>query len=252
MKCIAVDDEPLALQQIEIYAKSIPFIEMVRTCKSTTEALEVLSNQKIDLMLIDINMPDINGVDFVKSLANPPMVIFTTAHAQYALQGFKVDAVDYVLKPFSVGDLIKACNKAQLLFDLRQKAAAYEPSDFLTGVPNSELEDDFIFVKSDYKIVRIKISDILYVESMSEYVRIFLNNDVRKSVVTLISMNKLEEQLAPKGFMRVHRSYLVNLEKVNIVSKMRIVFDKEVYIPIGDMYKEKFIKYVNSHFIGKE
>jgi DNA-binding LytR/AlgR family response regulator len=250
MKCLAIDDEPLALKQLESYVKQIPFIELVKTCGTAKEALQVLSEQKIDLMLIDVNMPDINGIDFVKSLTNPPMVIFITAYAQYAIDGFKVDAVDYLVKPFNVSDLIKACDKARDLYDLRQKAAAFEPSDMIDGTPDAANNADFIFVKSDYKVLRVNINDILFIESMSEYVRIYLENS-KKTIVTLISMNRLEESLVQHGFMRVHRSYIVNLSKVNVVSKMRIVFDNDIFVPIGDMYKDQFVGYLNHHFVGK-
>lgn len=250
MKCIAIDDEPLALKQLEQYVKSIPFIELVKTCRSAKEALDVLTNEHIDLMLVDVNMPDINGVDFVKSLKNPPMVIFTTAHAQYALDGFKVDAVDYLVKPFTVADLMSACDKARVLLDLRKSQPSADAMDELEGAPDAVQTSDFIFVKSDYKVLRINIKDILYIESMSEYVRIYLENS-KKTIVTLISMNKLEDSLVKRGFMRVHRSYIVNLSKVNIVSKMRILFENDSFVPIGDMYKEQFLNFLDKHFVGK-
>lgn len=250
MKCIAIDDEPLALKQLEIYIQSIPFVELVKACRSAKEALEVLTAEHIDLMLIDVNMPDINGVDFVKSLKNPPMVIFTTAHAQYAVDGFKVDAVDYLIKPFTVADLMSACDKARTLYELRKLQPSEDAIDELKGARDAAETSDFIFVKSEYKVLRVNINDILYVESMSEYVRIYLENS-KKTIVTLISMNKLEESLVKRGFMRVHRSYIVNLSKVNVVSKMRIVFEKEQFVPIGDMYKEQFLKFLDMHFVGK-
>lgn len=250
MKCIAIDDEPLALKQLELYAKSVPFIDLVKGCRSAKEALEVLTEEHIDLMLIDVNMPDINGVDFVKSLKNPPMVIFTTAHAQYALDGFKVDAVDYLVKPFTVADLMRACDKARTLLELRKLQPSDDATDELKGVPDAAKSSDFIFVKSDYKVLRVNINDILYIESMSEYVRIYLENS-KKTIVTLISMNRLEDSLVKRGFMRVHRSYIVNLSKVNIVSKMRIVFDNDSFVPVGDMYKEQFLDFLDKHFVGK-
>lgn len=250
MKCIVIDDEPLALKQMELYISKIPFMELVKACVTAKEALNILSNQKIDLILVDINMPDISGLDLVKNLQTPPMVIFITAYTQYAIEGFKLDALDYLIKPFDVTDLIRACNKANELYELRQKAAGYEASELVECAPDVAATSDFIFVKSDYKVLRIIIKDIIFVESMSEYVRIYLEKS-KKTIVTLISMNRFEESLVKRGFMRVHRSYIVNLSKVNVISKMRIIFDNDLFVPIGEMYKEQFINYLNNHFVGK-
>ncbi len=243
MKCIIVDDEPLALVQLQKYVERVPFLQCVKACSSASEAMEVLSGQEIDVMFLDINMPDINGLQLVRSLVNSPMVVFTTAYSEYAIEGFKLDAIDYLLKPFSFEQFMKAANKVHEIYTLRHKAAQGYSED-------GTMLDDCLYVKSDYRMLRIPISKIKYVESMSEYVRIYVEGH-SKAVVSLMSMKKIEEFLPSQLFMRVHRSYLVNLNKIIEVSRMRIVYDDGVFVPIGDMYKDKFFEYIEKHFVGK-
>lgn len=240
LKCIAIDDEPLALGQIKSYIERIPFLELVKACQSAVEAMECVSKGNIDLLFVDINMPDLNGLDFVKSLNPRPMVVFTTAYSEYAIEGFKVDAIDYLLKPFGFADLLKAANKAQKFSGMAKESEG-----------DIQENGGYIFVKTDYKIVHIRIKDIKYVESMSEYVRIFVEGEP-KPIITLLTMRKLEDALPEKDFMRVHRSYIVNLSKITEISRMRIIFDKDVYIPVGDLYKDKFNEYLERHYIGKD
>ena len=188
-------------------------------------------------------MPDIDGVQFVRSLVNPPFVVFTTAYSEYAIEGFKLDAIDYLLKPIAFEDFLKASNKLNRIYSMNNNAqSAVEQGE---GVCH-----DCLFVKSDYRMLRVPISSIKYIESMSEYVRIFVE-DSPKPIVSLLSMKKIEESLPVGDFMRVHRSYLVNLNKVKEVSKMRLVYDGGVYVPIGEMYKDAFFEYIDKHFIGK-
>ena len=243
IKCILVDDEPLALMQLQKYVERVPFLECVRACNRATEAMEVLAAEEVDVMFVDINMPDINGLQLVRSLHEPPMIVFTTAYSEYAVEGFRLDAVDYLLKPFSFESFMKAVNKVHEMFLFRKKP-------LVAAVEESCVSDDSIFVKSDYRIVRIPVADIKYIESMSEYVRIFVDG-MAKPIVTLVSMKKIEDYLTSPVFMRVHRSYIVNLNKVVEVSRMRIVYDGDVFVPIGDMYKDKFFEYIDSRFIGK-
>ncbi len=243
MKCILVDDEPLALLQLQKYVERISFIECVKACCSASEALEVLSQEEIDVIFVDINMPDISGLQLVRSLVNPPLVVFTTAYSEYAIEGFRLDAVDYLLKPFSFEDFMKAANKVQKLYTLQRKAVQ-------GAAEESAVLDDSLFVKSDYRMLRIPISSIKYIESMSEYVRIYIEGQ-SKPVISLMSMKKIEEFLPSSLFMRVHRSYLVNLNKVVEVSRMRIVYDGDVFVPIGDMYKDNFFDYIEKRFPGK-
>ena len=243
IKCIIVDDEPLAVAQLEKYVERVPFLVNVGSCSSAAEAMEILSTGSVDAMFVDINMPDIDGVQFVRSLVNPPFVVFTTAYSEYAIEGFKLDAIDYLLKPIAFEDFLKASNKLNRIYSMNNSAQpAVEQGE--------EVCRDCLYVKSDYRMLRVPINSIKYIESMSEYVRIFVE-DSAKPIVSLLSMKKIEESLPAGDFMRVHRSYLVNLNKVKEVSKMRIVYDGEVYVPIGDMYKEKFFEYIDKFFVGK-
>ncbi|MBR4191359.1 MAG: response regulator transcription factor [Prevotella sp.] len=240
IRVLAIDDEPLALQQLATYIKKIPFLELVTECQSAIEAKEILNNENIDAIFCDINMPDLNGMDFVKSLSTPPLIVFTTAYSEYAVEGFKVDAVDYLLKPFGLDDFKRAANRLQERLEVRQQ----EPA---TTIVSSE--DDSIFVKTDYRVVKIAISDIRYIEGMSEYLKIHLESQP-KPIVTLLSMKKMEEFL-PTHFMRIHRSYIINLKKIQEVNKNRVIMDSETYLPIGDNYKDAFNDYLNKKFLGK-
>lgn len=245
IRCLIIDDEPLAVAQLERYVERVPFLESVRSCSCAADAVEFLATESVDAMFVDINMPDINGIQLVRSLSNPPMVVFTTAYSEYAVEGFKVDAVDYLLKPISFEDFLKAANKLNELYSLRelQHKGIEQPA------PDTSCPDS-IFVKSDYRILRVPIDSIKYIESMSEYVRIFVDGQA-KPIVSLLSMKKVEDCLPSSYFMRVHRSYIVNLNKIQEVSKMRIVYDGDVYVPIGEMYKDNFFDYIDKHFIGK-
>ena len=240
IRVLAIDDEPLALQQLAAYIKKIPFLELVAECQSAIEAKEILNNENIDAIFCDINMPDLNGMDFVKSLSTPPLIVFTTAYSEYAVEGFKVDAVDYLLKPFGLDNFKRAANRLQERLEVRQQ----EPS---TTIASSE--DDSIFVKTDYRVVKIAISDIRYIEGMSEYLKIHLESQP-KPIVTLLSMKKMEEFL-PSHFMRIHRSYIINLKKIQEVNKNRVIMDSETFLPIGDNYKDAFNDYLNKKFLGK-
>lgn len=236
IKCLAIDDEPLALEQISSYIDKIPFLEKVALCQSTYEALNYMADNEIDLMFVDINMPDMNGMEFVKSLNKKPQVIFTTAYSEYAIEGFQVDALDYILKPISFDIFQKAANKAKRWFELNQK----QPETIQTT-------QDSLFVKSEYKLVRITLSEIQYIESANEYIQIHLIN--AKPITTLIRLKVIEEQLPKDKFMRVHRSFIVNLDQVKVIERNRIVFDQKVYIPIGDQYKDAFQAFVDKTFL---
>lgn len=236
IKCIAIDDEPLALQQIESYIEKTPFLEAVGYCQSAFEAIELLAKSEVDLLFADINMPDVNGLDFVRSLERRPQVIFITAYSEYAFEGFKVDALDYILKPISYTDFLRAATKAKNWFELNRK----EP-EFV------ETKNDYLFVKSEYKLIRISLSDINYIESANEYIQIHLIN--KEVVTTLIRLKVMEDQLPRERFMRVHRSFIVNLDQVKVIERNRIVFDRNVYIPVGEQYKEAFQAFVDRTFL---
>jgi two-component system LytT family response regulator len=235
IKCIAIDDEPLALQQISSYIQRTPFLEQIALCQSAFEALDILANTQVDLLFVDINMPDLNGLDFVKSLTQKPFIIFTTAYSEYALEGFKVDATDYILKPIGYEDFLKAVNK------VKARIQSVSETDDKMSTSN-----DSLFVKSDYKLIRINLTDIKYIESANEYVQIHIEDE--KPITTLIRLKNMEEQLPKSRFMRVHRSFIVNLDKVKVIDRNRIVFDK-VYIPVGDQYKDAFQAFIDKTFL---
>lgn len=240
MRCIAIDDEPLALTQIQGYIQKVPFLTLTGVFTNAPAALERLTHESVDLIFVDINMPDLNGMDFVKTLVNKPMIVFTTAYSEYAVEGFRVDAVDYLLKPFGYTEFLKAANKALNLFEMMYGQMLSEPA---------EPEPDAIFVRADYKTVRIELNRILYIESRNEYVRIYM--DEQKPVMTLLSLKVLEEKLPTDRFMRVHRSYIVCLSKITAIANHRIIFGKDTYIPIGNQYKDNFLTYVNKKSFEK-
>ena len=235
IRCIAIDDEPLALTQISEYIKKIPYLSLTASCLDAFEAMEIMSKEKVDLMFVDINMPDLNGLDMVKSLKEPPVVIFTTAYSEYAIEGFRVNAIDYLLKPFSMKDFIKATDKAREWIEFK---AAQKGKDGGEG----NVDEESLFVKSEYSMIRIRFDEIKYIEGMSDYVRIYIEGR-DKPVMSLLSIKGLEERLPSDRFMRVHRSYIVNLEKIREVTRLRIVFGN-TYIPVGENYKDKFNSYI--------
>ena len=242
IKCIAIDDEPLALQQLVAYISKIPFLSIVGQCQSAIEAKQIMQNDVVDAIFCDINMPDLNGMDFVKSLASPPIIVFTTAYSEYAVEGYKVDAVDYLLKPFGLDEFQRAANKVKRV---------YEQINDNDSTSNPSVSEDAstLFLTTEHRIVKADISDILYVEGMSEYMKIHLISQP-KPLIVLLSMKKLEERL-PANFMRIHRSYIINLDKIMEVNKNRVIMNEDVYLPIGDLYKDTFNNYLNTRFLGK-
>jgi len=247
IKCLAIDDEPFALLQLATYIKKIPYLELKGECQSALEAKEIMENEIIDAIFIDINMPDLNGMDFVRSLAIRPIIVFTTAYSEYAIEGYKVDAVDYLLKPFGLDDFRRAAEKVKKQFEL--EARSYQQTIPATPALSSEPDnDDTLFLKTEHRMVRISISGIKYIEGMSEYLKIHLED--QKPVVVLYSMKKLEERL-PSYFMRIHRSYIINLKKIQEVNKNRVVLDAQTYLPIGDLYRDQFTDYLQQRFLGK-
>ena len=234
IRCLAIDDEPLALQQIVAYIGKVPFLQLTAQCQSALEAKEFLEHDTVDAIFCDINMPDLNGMDFVKSLTVPPLVVFTTAYAEYAVEGFKVNAVDYLLKPFGLQDFQRAANRLNERLEL---TTHHSP---LTT---------HLFLKTEYRIVKVNIPDIRYVEAMSEYLKVYLESEA-KPIITLLSMKKMEEHL-PDYFMRIHRSYIINLTKIQEVNKNRVIMDADTYLPIGDLYRDAFTQYIDRKFLGK-
>jgi DNA-binding LytR/AlgR family response regulator len=238
IRCLAIDDEPLALGQLVAYINKVPFLELAAQCQSALEARNFLENDTVDAIFCDINMPDLNGMDFVKSLAVPPLIVFTTAYSEYAVEGFKINAVDYLLKPFGLQDLQRAANRIK--DRLTESVAAAKPATDST---------DSLFLKTDYRIVKVNIPDIRYVEAMSEYLKVWIEGEA-KPIITLLSMKKMQEHL-PNNFMRIHRSYIINLNKIQEVNKNRVIMDSDTYLPIGDLYKDAFQAYLDTKFLGK-
>jgi DNA-binding LytR/AlgR family response regulator len=237
IRCIAIDDEPLALGKVASYISRTPFLELAGALRSGYEANIILSKTRVDLMFVDIDMPDINGLEFVRSLQNKPKIIFTTAFSEYAIDGFKLDALDYLLKPIGYNEFLKAANKARNYF---------EPA-----VPDHKKEaalKEFLIVRSDYKMARIPVNDIVYIEGMREYVRIHLYTG--KPLMPLMSLRILEEQLPADRFMRVHRSFIVSLAKIISIEHNKIILEGKVCIPVSEQYKESFQKFLSSHLLG--
>lgn len=237
LRCLAIDDEPLALKQLVAYISKVPFLELAAQCQSALEAREFLANDTVDAIFCDINMPDLNGMDFVKSLVVPPLVIFTTAYSEYAVEGFRVNAVDYLLKPFGFQEFQRAVQR------LCERKGMGHPQ------PSQKEDTDTLFLKTDNRIVNVNISDIRYIEAMSEYLKVWLDSQP-KPIVTLLSMKKIEEHL-PSYFMRIHRSYIINLTKIQEVNKNRVIMGADAYLPIGDLYKDTFQKYLSTRFLSR-
>ena len=236
IKVVAIDDEPLALQLVKGYIEKTPFLELAGSFDNPVDAVVYIKSSDVDLVLLDIQMPDITGTEIASVISGGPKIIFTTAYEKYALEGFRLDAVDYLLKPFSYAEFLKAVQKAQKLIDLETKQ-----------LPSLEVKNDFLFIKSEYKIRRINFSEINYIEGLGDYVKIFLTNE-KKPVLSLSTLKALEARLPEDRFMRVHRSFIVNLEKVKVIDRNRIVFG-EVRVPVTDQYKENFQKFLDGNFI---
>jgi len=250
IRVLAIDDEPLALKQLVNYISKIPFLQLCGECQNALEARDILDREPIDAIFCDINMPDLNGMDFVQQLAAPPLIVFTTAYSEYAIEGYKVDAVDYLLKPFGLNDFTRAANKVKERLALIQPAKEQTNRDATPGIAASQDDStDTIFVKTDYKTISVNISDIRYIEGMSEYLKLHIEGQPRP-VITLMTMKKLEERL-PAYFMRIHRSYIINLKKIQEINKNRVFLDNDISLPIGDNYREAFNQYLSTRLLGK-
>lgn len=239
IRCLAIDDEPLALKQLENYISKVYFLQLVSACQSAMDAIDILGKEKVDVLFCDINMPDLDGMSFIKSLTNPPLVVFTTAYSEYAVEGFKVNALDYLLKPFSFSDFLRAAMKVRNQFELENKPDSPE-----------SCQDDSIYFKTDYKIVRVEIDRILYIEGMSEYLKIHLDN-VREPVIVLLSMKKIEDRLPSGKFMRIHKSFIINLHKISQLTKGQVIMEGGATIPTGELYRNRLMEHVNARFLTR-
>lgn len=237
LSCAIVDDEPLALSLLETYVKKTPFLNLKGKYSSAVAAMKGLKEAPVDILLLDIQMPELNGLEFSQMVSADTRVIFTTAFSQYALDSYKVNALDYLLKPISYKDFLEAINKAQQWFEMKGHNDNNGEHD----------NNDFIYVKSDYKLIQIKLDNILYIEGLKDYVKIYVENESRP-ILSLMSMKSVEEHLPASRFLRVHRSFIVQKSKIKLIDRGRIVFGKE-YIPISDSYKQELQNYLNEKMI---
>ncbi|WP_428742418.1 LytR/AlgR family response regulator transcription factor [Tenacibaculum sp.] len=240
ISCIAVDDEPMALNLVESYIEKTPFLDLKAKCSSAIEAMNFIKSTSVDLLFLDIQMPDLTGVKFSKMLPKNTKVIFTTAFNEYAIEGFKVEALDYLLKPFDYSEFLTAANKAYQWFELikgQQTTPNFAP-------PKKE----FLFVKSEYKQLRIKLSDVLYFEGLKDYIKIWLKND-NTPILTLMSLKSLEQKLPKSQFMRVHRSFIVALNSINVIERSQIIINKQ-RITVSEQYKPQFLEFINNNSLN--
>ena len=235
VSCIVVDDEPMALNLVESYVEKTPFLDFKKKCSSAIEAMEYIKSNPVDLLFLDIQMPDLTGIEFSKMLPKETRVIFTTAFDHYALEGFKVEAIDYLLKPFDYAEFLAAANKANTWFEL------------VKGKRESLLseEKEFLFVKSEYKQIRVKLADVLYFEGLKDYIKIWLK-DNPKPILTLMSLKSLEEELPETQFMRVHRSFIVSLNNIDVIERSQIIINEQ-RITVSEQYKAKFLQFINNN-----
>lgn len=227
---IIVDDEPLAQDILETYLQKIPQIELVAKCDNAFQANDVLNSQDVDLMFLDISMPQMTGTDFLRSLKDPPVTIFTTAYPNYALDGFELNALDYLVKPISTERFLQACNRAIEQAELKQKAKAGQVEE--GGI-------DFFFVKADKKLVRVNLADIVYIEGLKDYVIIRMPDD---RVITLQTMKSLEDRLPTNSFQRIHRSYIVNLDRIEALHGNMVEVKEKgkiTNLPVGKSYRDE-------------
>ena len=238
LSCAIVDDEPLALDLLETYVEKTPFLQIKGKYASAVEAMKGLQEQPVDLLFLDIQMPELDGLEFSHMVILETRIIFTTAFEQYALDSYRVNALDYLLKPISYRDFLEASNKALQWFELKNAA---------DGTVDSAGDDEYIYVKSEYKLIQISLKDILYIEGLKDYVKIYVETEARP-IMSLMSLKSLEERLPTSCFLRVHRSYIVQKSKIRLIDRGRIVFGKE-YIPISDSYKQDLQTYLNNKTI---
>lgn len=239
---IIVDDEPLAQDVLETYIEKVPELKLVKKCSNAFEANEALKNNQIDLMFLDIQMPQLTGIDFLKTLSKPPLVIFTTAYSNYAIEGFELNALDYLLKPISIDRFMKAVNKA-----VEQVALQRKDTPVGSSAPAEEEGPDYIFVKADKKLVKVNFDEILYIEGLKDYVIIRMEG---QRVITLQTMKSLEDKLPQSQFKRIHRSYIVNIKHIEaVVGNMVEVTEKgqAKHLPVGKNYRDELLDMINKN-----
>ena len=240
IKCAIVDDEPLAVELLASYVKKIPFLELCGKYSNATDALHGIGEEPVDLLFLDIQMPELNGLELSKMVPENTRIVFTTAFNQYAVDGFRVNALDYLLKPISYADFLEASNKALQWFQLVQQ----NEQQAQAAAPAPEEEQRSIFVKSEYKLLQIDLDDIRYIEGLKDYVKIYTEQSPHP-ILSLMNMKAIEQMLPASRFIRVHRSFIVQKSKIREIERNRIVFG-DVYIPIGDSYKQAFQNFINA------
>ncbi len=248
LKCIAVDDEPLALDIIEDYISKVPFLELVKRTENAIEALQLVQAGGIDLVFLDIQMPDLTGIQFLKIANNKASYILTTAYSQYALESYDLNVSDYLLKPIAFDRFYKAVEKVHQLHKNNAELAVPAPAPVAVAAPSppvSQPVQDFIFVKTEHKIQKIELDDVLYIEGLKDYISIFTKAE---RVITLQNMKKMEETLPSTQFIRVHKSYIIALDKIESIERSRITICGKI-IPIGDTYRDEFFKRIESNNI---
>ena len=236
IKCAIVDDEPLAVELLASYVNKIPFLELCGKYTNATDALHGIGEIPVDLLFLDIQMPELNGLELSKMIPENTRIVFTTAFDRYAVDGFRVNALDYLLKPISYADFMEACNKALQWFQLVQQ------QDEPAAAEKEEIKS--IFVKSEYKLLQINLDDIRYIEGLKDYVKIYTEQSPHP-ILSLMNMKAIEQMLPASRFIRVHRSFIVQKSKIREIERNRIVFG-DVYIPIGDSYKQAFQDFINN------
>jgi DNA-binding LytR/AlgR family response regulator len=235
IKCLIIDDEPLAQRVLERYIQDISSLELVQKCNNALDAIDILKEQKIDLIFLDINMPKLTGLEFLRSLKDPPLVIITTAYAEFAIQGYDLDVVDYLMKPFGMERFTKAIQKVHELLKPREHALPER-------ISGEAKEDKYIFVKSSKKTYRINLNDILYIEALGDYVKIYTTD---RMIISYHSMKNLESLLSPKQFPRIHKSFIVSLSKIELIEGNQVKL-RDRYIPIGTNFKAEFEKLIRT------
>jgi two-component system LytT family response regulator len=237
IRCLVVDDEPLALHILEDYISKIPFLQLVKSTTNPIEALSLVQNGEADLVFLDVQMPELTGIQFLKIANGKVKVILTTAYSQYALEGYELDVVDYLLKPIAFDRFYKSVQKAQGVL-----APVATPVSVTPEAPQKNLQNDFIFIKTEYKIQKVYLHDILFIEGLKDYISIYTPNE---RIITLQIMKKMEEALPEQHFVRVHKSYIVALNKIDSIERSRICINDKI-IPVGDTYRDQFFKIIEA------
>ncbi len=234
LRCIAVDDEPLALELLEDNISKVPYLQLVAKCSNAMEAMKVLQQQPVDLIFLDIQMPGLTGLQFIQSMTEKPMIILITAYEKYALEGFNLDVTDYLVKPVSLDRFVKACNKAKELYELKNRTNKDAP-------PNP----DYFFVNVDYSLLKVNFNDIRYIEGLKDYIKIHLKSTPR-AIITRMAMKAIEEELPSAKFLRIHKSYIVSLEHITAIRKNSVFID-EMELPVGENFRGAVLNLTGRH-----